>query len=307
MKTRKRIMAVAMVSLALFGSGAGYAGDLRLAGCEGSEQTVMRSLGDMYHAAYGTEVVLEQGHQSDSITTVDSGAADLGCTSWAQSDSQSSPRGVILKPVAWDAVAIAVNPQNPVQTISFAQLSDILSGRLTNWKELGGPDSPIRMLDLADGGNQMRTMVEDLLPGTREAAAPAEGFADLESLQQALEQDPDGMALLAWTSARKRAVKILRLEGVEPDYTAIKSGNYLLYHPVYLAYDQRSSRRDESKRLVEMAHSAQGRELFKTVGLVPYLDGADLRGKQRGHRKLIDTLVSGSGFPETGNQAAAGR
>ena len=45
--------------------------------------------------------------------------------------------------VARDAIAVIVNPENPVQQLTLQQISDIYSGKINNWKELGGEDRPI--------------------------------------------------------------------------------------------------------------------------------------------------------------------
>ncbi|MHB9032569.1 MAG: phosphate ABC transporter substrate-binding protein [Anaerolineae bacterium] len=62
--------------------------------------------------------------------------------------SQAEAKG--MKPVeftvALDAIAIVVNPENPVNHITLQQLSDIYTGKITNWKELGGDDRPIVLL-----------------------------------------------------------------------------------------------------------------------------------------------------------------
>src|SRR5512143_3631307 len=48
--------------------------------------------------------------------------------------------------IARDAIGVIVNPENPVQQLTLQQISDIYSGRITNWKEVGGEDRPIVLL-----------------------------------------------------------------------------------------------------------------------------------------------------------------
>jgi phosphate transport system substrate-binding protein len=45
--------------------------------------------------------------------------------------------------IAVDALAVIVNPDNPVSELTIAQLSDIFTGRTTNWRDVGGNDAPI--------------------------------------------------------------------------------------------------------------------------------------------------------------------
>jgi phosphate transport system substrate-binding protein len=68
--------------------------------------------------------------------------------------------------VAQGRVAFLVNPDNPVRSVSLAKLTQILSGQIGNWRELGGPDLPIHVISLR-GGGMKRTIEEALLDGQR--------------------------------------------------------------------------------------------------------------------------------------------
>ncbi len=48
--------------------------------------------------------------------------------------------------VAWDGISVIVNPANPIHQITLAQLSDMYTGKITNWRDLGGPDAEIVLL-----------------------------------------------------------------------------------------------------------------------------------------------------------------
>jgi phosphate transport system substrate-binding protein len=60
-----------------------------------------------------------------------------------------------------------VNPANPVRSVSLAKLKQILNGQIGNWRELGGPDLPIHVVSLPDGGGAKRVTEEMLLGGQR--------------------------------------------------------------------------------------------------------------------------------------------
>ena len=69
--------------------------------------------------------------------------------------------------VAEVRVAYPVNPANPVRSVSLAKLKQILNGQISNWRELGGPDLPIHVVSLPDGGGAKRVTEEMLLGGQR--------------------------------------------------------------------------------------------------------------------------------------------
>jgi len=69
--------------------------------------------------------------------------------------------------VAEVRLAYPVNPANPVRSVSLAKLKQILNGQIGNWRELGGPDLPIHVVSLPDGGGAKRVTEEMLLGGQR--------------------------------------------------------------------------------------------------------------------------------------------
>jgi phosphate transport system substrate-binding protein len=66
---------------------------------------------------------------------------------------------------------LAVHPSNPVRKITSVNLKSVLLGQITNWRDLGGPDLPIRLVTVRDGGGTLLTMETQLLDG-RHVAAP---------------------------------------------------------------------------------------------------------------------------------------
>ena len=94
---------------------------------------------------------------------------------------QAKERGSALEqiPIALDGIAIYVNPQLSVPSLTLAQLKDIFIGKVTNWKELGGPDIPITAIsrDPKDGGTpeyfEEKVMEKNpFAPGIQESCAP---------------------------------------------------------------------------------------------------------------------------------------
>ncbi|MEA2909043.1 MAG: phosphate transport system substrate-binding protein [Bradyrhizobium sp.] len=68
-------------------------------------------------------------------------------------------------------LALAIHPSNPVRKITRVNLKSVLLGQITNWRDLGGPDLPIRLVAVRDGGGTVLTMKTQLLDG-RHLAVP---------------------------------------------------------------------------------------------------------------------------------------
>jgi phosphate transport system substrate-binding protein len=86
-------------------------------------------------------------------------------------------------------IAIGVHPSNPVRQASLDTLQKVLRGEITNWRELGGPDAPIR-LALAAGGGIVAVVETELLGGRRPALKNAIYVSTPVQLIQVMEQEP---------------------------------------------------------------------------------------------------------------------
>lgn len=67
--------------------------------------------------------------------------------------------------------AFAIHPKNTTKSVSMAQLKDILTGKITNWKDVGGPDMPIRLVVVRQGGGVLST-VEAQMNGGKDIDVP---------------------------------------------------------------------------------------------------------------------------------------
>jgi ABC-type phosphate transport system substrate-binding protein len=104
-------------------------------------------------------------------------------------------------------VAIAVHSSNPVRKASLDQVRAILQGKISNWKALGGPDMPIRVV-LVGGGGGLTVAVEAALLEGKQTTAPNKIYTKTPvQLVQIVEQEPGalGFAQLALLKQRKNA------------------------------------------------------------------------------------------------------
>jgi len=91
------------------------------------------------------------GGSGTGIASLINGTADIANASRAmkaeeRAEAESNGIQPVEIPVARDAIAVIVHPDNPVESLTLQQISDIYSGKLTNWKEVGGEDRPIVLL-----------------------------------------------------------------------------------------------------------------------------------------------------------------
>jgi len=252
------------------------------AGCGITKKAFMAELAKAYQRLYGTEIILEGGGAAKGIRRVADGSVDMGGSCRPKLPGHPAERKTRLNPVAWDALVVIVNETNPVENITLDQIRAIYEGRLTNWSALGGADAPIALTIRRGKESGVGRTLRELVWGDVDKNFVSDlVFPSSGPLEAAVETNPNAIGITGISSARKRNVKILQLEGREPSYENIKSGDYLLYRPLYLAYDPGSPRYREIRRFIDLAHSRQGREIIRQQGVVPYLDAIPLIRKQR--------------------------
>lgn len=266
---------------------------LHWAGCGITKKAFMKELAEAYERIYGVHFELEGGGATKGIRRVHNREVDIGGSCRNKIPGVAEERAVRMSPVAWDALVVMVHPDNPVSNITLRQLKEVYEGKITNWKELGGNDAPIDLLvrksKISGVGKTLRDLIwanpDQKFKGTEE-------FPSSGPLEKAVESRPNALGVSGISSARKRDVKLLSLEGKAPTYENIKNGEYLLYRPLYITYMPRNNPKlKEIKRFIAFAHSRQGREIIRAQGVVPYLDATGLTAKQREQWKIARDLA----------------
>lgn len=291
MPSKVRISTVTLVALASFllVQGTALAASkktLTWVGCGISKKAFMSEVAAAYEKKTGVKINLQGGGATKGIRQVSVQHSDLGgsCRQTLEDPTTLAPdeheRRVQMDPVAWDALAVIVHKGNPVKNITLDQLRKVYTGRITNWKQLGGSNAPIELYirkgKISGVGRTLRELVfydyEKNFTSPHLHVEKSTG-----PIEKALEKDAvNGIAVTGISSARKRKVKILDLEGKDPSYNNIKNGDYLLYRPLFLVTNLASFQNPEIRKFSEYVHSEEGKAVIRRAGTVPYEDAIGL-------------------------------
>jgi phosphate transport system substrate-binding protein len=259
---------------------------LKWAGCGISKAAFMSEMVAAYEKKTGVKVELVGGGASKGIRRVSNKEMDLGGTCRHVIEKEGSPmthpdeRRVQLTPVAWDALVVITHADNPVATISSDQLRRVYKGQITNWKELGGPDAPIELyVRKGKISGVGRTLRELLFYNYQEEFVATHVVDSTGPLERAMEKNPNGLGVTGVSSARKlvkkKTAKILQLDGKESNYENIRSGQYVLYRPLYVVTNLQE-KNPEVAKFVHFVSSEEGKAIMRKVGTVPYEDAVGL-------------------------------
>lgn len=180
--------------------------------------------GKRFGATHGGDKVLVSGVGSSAgIEAAAKGTADIGTSSRELKDEEGE-LGLVDTPIAYDAIAVIVNPGNPVEGLTKAEIKAIFRGEIVNWSEVGGPDMPIGLVnrDEASGTREaFLKIVMDKEPFERNAVVlPGTGQV------RAVVGDAPGAVGYISLGFVTDEVKALAVDGVVPSPETVESGEY---------------------------------------------------------------------------------
>lgn len=181
--------------------------------------------------------------------------------------------------VALDGLAVVVNPSNPVNKLTIAQLADIFTGRVSNWKELGGKNEKIVVLSREVNSGTHVYFKEHVLrkndPNSGEEFSP--GALMLSSSQAIADEVAGNPAAIGYygmgyISAKQRPVMIAKDEKSEYEMPSIKNvlnGKYPISRPLFLYTN--GEPQGLVKKLVDFCLSKEGQEIVLATDFVPII------------------------------------
>ena len=132
-----------------------------------SMEKVIGALGEAFmNNNSGASFTYNPTGSGSGIKAVLEGRCDIGLSSRALKDEEKA-EGLVETVLAYDGIAMVVNPENPVSDLSLEQIAAIYTGEITNWKEVGGNDAEIVLIG-REAGSGTRDGFETIT-GTAEA------------------------------------------------------------------------------------------------------------------------------------------
>ena len=255
--------------------------ELNWVGCGISKKAYVTSLAKLFEAETGIHINIQGGGATKGIRKVVDSTADLGGSCRYNLPDDPREAGVGLEPVAWDALAVIVNKDNPISSISLQQLKDLFNGKIKNWKQLGGNDAPVDVyIRKSKYSGVGRTLRHNVFADYDKKLYSTKQFKSSGPLEKDILVNKNAIAVTGISSARLRDVKVLNLGGVSPSVENVKAGKYRIYRPLYITFNPDSERLAEIKQFISFCHSRKGRDAMKKNGVVPYREALALIMKQ---------------------------
>ena len=231
-----------------------------------SMEEVIGVLGEAFQEKYdGVTFTYNPTGSGSGIQAVQEGRCDIGLSSRSLKEEEKAG-GLTETVLAYDGIAVIVNPQNAVEDLDVETIAKIYTGEITNWSELGGNDAQIVVIG-REAGSGTRDGFESIT-GTEEACQYRQELTSTGDVITTVSQNPDAIGYASLAAVNDQ-VKALSVGGVVPDEATVKDGSYVIQRPFVLVTKNDTKLSDTAQKFFDFALSDEAAPLISQAGAVP--------------------------------------
>ena len=230
-----------------------------------SMEKVIGSLGEAFQTETGNSFTYNPTGSGSGIQAVKEGRCDIGLSSRDLKEEEKADglNGTVL---AYDGIAIIVNPENPVSDLDVETIAKIYKGEITNWSEVGGNEAEIVLIGREAGsgtrdGFESITETEDVCKYRQELTSTGDVITTVS-------QNPDAIGYASVASV-KESVKALSVNGVAATNETIKDGSYVVQRPFVLVTKDDVELSETAQAFYDYITSEDANEIILSAGVVP--------------------------------------
>lgn len=233
---------------------------------------ISEKLAKEYKEKTGIKINVHGGGSTGGINATRKGTADIGASSRDLTKKEKKTLKEIV--IGKDALAIIVHKSNPIENLTTEQARAIFIGRIKNWKEVGGPDRKIQIVNRESGSGTRNTFEEIvmniMLKDNTRKAVPMSLKAVVNNsnaeVKETVKMVPGGIGYISVGFVDK-SVKSLKINSVTPSFENIVSGEYSLVRNLYFLVKEKQNKL--VKNFLRYVLSNEGQKLVIKEGFYP--------------------------------------
>jgi phosphate transport system substrate-binding protein len=199
-------------------------GSITISGSTALQPLVEEAASQFMAEHKNAQISVQGGGSGTGLSQVFQGAVNIGMSDIFAEEKEGIDASQLKDhKVAVIGFAAVVNPANPIDNLSKEDLIKVFTGKITNWKELGGPDEKIVIINRPKGSGTRTAFKAFALDGHEEAEGTTQESSG--AVRQTVTQTKGAISYLA-ISYLDSSVKALKIDGVEPTEENITSGKY---------------------------------------------------------------------------------
>ncbi len=243
---------------------------------EGSDTMVNlgQALAEVFMDEFGgVDISVAGGGSGTGIASLINGTVDLANSSRPIKDEevdQAEANGVDVTEfvVAYDGIAVVVNPSLEVEDLTFEQLGAVYRGEITNWSEVGGPDLDIVLLARDSSSGTYDFILEHVIQQDDKEAVYSPNARLLPSTQGIVDETIANESAIGYVGLGYLVpeIKVLKIDGVEANADAVKDGSYSVARPLFMYAAGTLS--EAAQAYIDWILSADGQAIVAELGFV---------------------------------------
>ncbi|MEK5297757.1 phosphate ABC transporter substrate-binding protein [Bacillus sp. FSL R5-0659] len=203
-------------------------GSITISGSSAMQPLVLAAAEKFMDKHPKADIQVQAGGSGTGLSQVSEGSVQIGNSDvFAEEKDGIDAKSLKDHKVAVVGMAAAVNPEVGVKDITKDELKKIFTGKIKNWKELGGKDQKITLVNRPDSSGTRATFVKYALDG----ATPAEGITEDSSntVKKLIAETPGAIGYLAFSYLTDDKITPLSIDGVKPEESNVESGKYTIW------------------------------------------------------------------------------
>ncbi len=236
--------------------------DLKFAGCLTIFDNVLKEAKQVFENKTGYRIGVSGGGSKGGINAVLNGMVDIGMVSRDLSKDELA-QGLHVYNIGWTAIVLIVNKGIIIDNLTSQEIRDIMTGRIKNWKEVGGPYLPVKVILCTKGCASREKFQETIVKDEYFYGAivtPENTISDTVS------NITGSIAPAGLVAVDKSKVRILKIDGVYPSLENIKAKKYKVIAQINLI--TKGPAQGKVKEFIDFMLSPEGQEIVKRNGFL---------------------------------------
>jgi len=220
----------------------------------------------------GVNITVSESGSGNGAKSLINGTCDIADMSRFMKDEEfkaAVAKGVypVGAVIAIDGLAIVVHPSSPIGGLTIDQIRDIYMGKITNWKELGGPNVGIVLIS-RDTNSGTYESFELLVMNKQKISDKAEYVGSSGAIRARVQGTPAAIGYVGLGFVDK-TVKVLTVNDVYPDNATVTSGEYPIARPLFMFTNGHPKMGSRLYSFLNLYLTQKGQQIIEEIGFVP--------------------------------------
>jgi phosphate transport system substrate-binding protein len=234
---------------------------------------IAKAFAEYYMANHpDVNITVSESGSGNGAKSLINGTCDIADMSRFMKDSEFKAavdmgRMPVAHVIAIDGIAVIVHPSNPVSNLTVEQVRDIYTGKITNWKDLGGPNVPIVVISRDTNSGTYETF-ETMVLNKAKIAEKAEYLGSNGAVRQRVQSTSAAVGYVGLGFVDP-SVKALKVNGILPDMNTVSSGVYPIARPLFMFTNGYPKLGGNIHAFVTLYLTPKGQEIIEEIGFIP--------------------------------------